>query len=82
MALKDTFDNLMNRGPFQPKTMPAADLSKVEDEVHEITAKLEIERKNREQFDRLEIGCFGLFLVFNFKSDLVYIVLYICFIEH
>ncbi len=47
MGLKETFDNLMNREQFRQQNIPAADLPKVEDEMHEITAKLETERRNR-----------------------------------
>ena len=53
MGLKDTYDNLLNKGTFQQKKIPAPDLSRVEDEVHEITTKLEIERRNREGVGRL-----------------------------
>jgi len=53
MGMKDTFDNLMNRGQFQQKNVPAADLPQIEDEVHGITTKLEIERKSREGIGRL-----------------------------
>lgn len=53
MGMKETFDNLMNRGPFQQQKVPSKDLPKIEDEVHEITTKLEIEHKSREGVGRL-----------------------------
>ena len=53
MGLKDTYDNMMNRGPFRQQKIPAAELPKIEDEMHEITMKLDIERKSREGIGRL-----------------------------
>ncbi len=52
MEAKDTLNNLLNRGTFKQQKIPAKDLSRVEDEVHEITKKLEIERKSREGMGR------------------------------
>jgi len=52
MGIKDTVNNLFNRGPFKQKKIPPTDLVKVEKEVHEITNKLEIERKSREGIGR------------------------------
>jgi flagellar protein FlaJ len=48
MGMKDTFNNLLNRGPFKKKAIPEKDLVRVEEEVHEITRKLDVERKSRE----------------------------------
>ena len=48
MGMKDTFNNLLNRGPFKKKDIPEKDLVKVEEEVYEITRKLDVERKSRE----------------------------------
>lgn len=52
MGLKDTFDNMMNRGAFRQQKIPAKDLHTVEDEVHGITEKLEVERRSREGIGR------------------------------
>lgn len=48
MGMKDTFNNLLNRGPFKKKDIPEKDLVKVEEEVYEITRKIDVERKSRE----------------------------------
>jgi len=52
MAAKDIVNNLLNRGGFKQKKIPAGDLLRVENEVHEITQKLDIERKSREGMGR------------------------------
>jgi flagellar protein FlaJ len=48
MAAKDILNNILNREGFRQKKIPAGDLLRVENEVHEITQKLDIERKSRE----------------------------------
>jgi flagellar protein FlaJ len=48
MTAKDIANNLLNREGFRQKKIPAGDLLRVENEVHEITQKLDIERKSRE----------------------------------
>jgi flagellar protein FlaJ len=52
MGLKDSFNNVMNRSTYRQQKIPARDLPGVEDEVHEITKKLEVERKSREGMGR------------------------------
>ncbi len=48
MALKDTFNSMINRGSETPPPLNSAELSAVETEVIEITNKLEHERSTRE----------------------------------
>jgi len=45
-------NNLLNRGDFRQQKIPQKDLPEVEDEVQEITTKLEIERRSREGLGR------------------------------
>jgi flagellar protein FlaJ len=52
MATKDMLNNLLNRGRFRQQAVPAGDLSTAEEEIQEITKKLEIERKSREGIGR------------------------------
>lgn len=52
MSMQDTLNNLLNRGKFRQQKIPAKDLSRVEGEVHEITGKLEAERRTREGLGR------------------------------
>ena len=53
MELKETLNNMLNRGKFRQPKLPAKDLVKAE-EIHEdITHKLEIERKSRLGISRL-----------------------------
>jgi flagellar protein FlaJ len=48
MGFKETFSNMLNLGKFRQPKLPAADLAKAEGTIHEITQKLEVERKSRE----------------------------------
>ena len=41
MGIKETFNNLLNRGKFKGAKLTGKDLVKVEEEVHEITKKIE-----------------------------------------
>jgi flagellar protein FlaJ len=52
MGFKETLNNMLNLGKFKQPKLPAADLVKVEETVHEITKKLEVERKSREGIGR------------------------------
>jgi len=52
MTAKDIINNLLNRERFRQKKIPSGDLLRVENEVHEITQKLEVERKSREGMGR------------------------------
>jgi flagellar protein FlaJ len=52
MELKETLNNLLNRGKFKQPKLPAKDLVKAEETVEDITKKLEIERKSREGIAR------------------------------
>jgi flagellar protein FlaJ len=52
MGFKETLNNMLNVGKFKQPKLPAADLLKAEDTVHEITQKLEVERKSREGIGR------------------------------
>jgi len=52
MELKETLNNLLNRGKFKQPKLPAKDLFKAEETVEDITKKLEIERKSREGIAR------------------------------
>ena len=52
MTAKDIVNNLLNREGFKQKKIPSGDLLRVENEVHGITQKLEVERKSREGMGR------------------------------
>ncbi|OPY37600.1 MAG: flagellar assembly protein J [Methanoregula sp. PtaU1.Bin051] len=52
MGVRDLINNLFNRGGFRQQELAGKDLTKSEAEVHEITKKLEIERRNREGIGR------------------------------
>lgn len=52
MSMQDKLNNLLNRGSYQRQAIPVKDLNRAEDEVHEITKKLEAERKTREGMGR------------------------------
>jgi len=52
MELKETLNNLLNRGKFKQPKLPAKDLVKAEETVEDIIKKLEIERKSREGIAR------------------------------
>jgi flagellar protein FlaJ len=52
MELKETFNNLLNRGKFRQQKLPAKELAKAEETHEDITKKLEVERKSREGIGR------------------------------
>jgi flagellar protein FlaJ len=52
MGAKDLLNNLFNRGQFRQQKLDGKDLLHAEEEAHEITRRLEIERKNREGIGR------------------------------
>jgi len=52
MELKETLNNMLNRGKFRQPKLPAKDLVKAEETVEDITKKLEVERKSREGIGR------------------------------
>ena len=52
MGIKETFNNLLNRGKFKKAKLTDKDLVKAEEGVHEITKKIELERKTREGIGR------------------------------
>jgi len=53
MTAKDIVNNLLNREGFKQKKIHSGDLLRVENEVHGITQKLEVERKSREGMGRV-----------------------------
>ncbi len=52
MELKETLNNMLNRGKFRQQKLPAKDLAKAEESYEDITKKLEVERKSREGIGR------------------------------
>jgi archaeal flagellar protein FlaJ len=48
MGFKDITNNLLNKGEHKPEPAKATELSSMEDELNEITSKLEHERQSRE----------------------------------